>query len=86
MTHLSESTGITRLQDSFGAALSEGDCVLDADHQIGYVRLELGPGIPGPASPYWDGWFNITRNRSDNPLKGKVANGILVQLVSRRAS
>ncbi len=51
------------LRDAFGSALSDGACVLDADQEVGYVRLEFG-SRRGPDSAYWDGWFTVTRTRS----------------------
>ena len=30
------------LRDAFGSRLHDGACVLDADHQVGYIRLEFG--------------------------------------------
>ena len=30
------------LRDVFGSTLGDGACVLDADRQVGYVRLEFG--------------------------------------------
>jgi hypothetical protein len=70
------------LLDMFGAPLRDGACVLDADHEVGFVRLEFGTRR-GPDSAYWDGWFSVTRARGDHPLSGKVANGRLVQLIGR---
>lgn len=70
------------LRDAFGAPLRNGSCVVDADHQVGYVRLEFGSGR-GPDSPYWDGWFSVTATRDAHPLRGKVVNGAMVQLVGR---
>jgi hypothetical protein len=71
------------LRDAFGAAISDGACVIDHDREVGYVRLELGPHCIGPDSAYWDGWFNVTRTRTEHPLRGKVMNGQLVQLLMR---
>ncbi|MFC5730038.1 MULTISPECIES: hypothetical protein [Nocardioides] len=68
------------LRDVFGAPLSDGACVLDAERQVGYVRLEFG-NRRGPDSAYWDGWFSVTPTRNGHPLRGKVANGRLVQLI-----
>ena len=68
------------LWDRFGSILRDGACVLDADHEVGYVRLEFGTPR-GPDSAYWDGWFSVTRTRGDHPLRGKLANGRLVQLI-----
>lgn len=71
------------LRDAFGAPLTDGACVLDPDGEVGYVRLENRPVCKGPESLYWDGWFNVTRTRHENPLRGKVLNGQRVQLVYR---
>ena len=68
------------LRDRFGSRLRDRACVLDADHEIGYVRLEFGTRR-GPDSAYWDGWFSVTRTRDDHPLRGKLMTGSLVQLV-----
>jgi len=70
------------LRDAFGSLLRDGACVLDADHQVGYVRLEFG-NKRGPDSAYWDGWFSVTRTRDAHPLSGKVMQGNLVQLIGR---
>jgi hypothetical protein len=70
------------LRDMFGSRLRDGACVLDADHEVGYVRLEFGTRR-GPDSAYWDGWFSVTRARDDHPLSGKLTNGRLVQLIGR---
>jgi hypothetical protein len=72
------------LRDVFGSSLRDGACVLDGDHEVGYVRLEFGTRR-GPDSAYWDGWFSVTRTRSGHPLSGKVTNGQLVQLIGRLA-
>ena len=32
----------TYLRDVFGSPLLDGMCVLDADREVGYVRLEFG--------------------------------------------
>ena len=72
------------LRDSLGSALRDGSCVLDVDHEVGYVRLEFGTRR-GPDSAYWDGWFSVTRTRDGHPLGGKLANGRLVQLIGRVA-
>jgi hypothetical protein len=69
------------LRDAFGSAITDGACVIDHDREVGYVRLDLGPGCPGPDSAYWDGWFNVTRTRSEHPLRGKVMKGDLVQVL-----
>ena len=68
------------LRDSFGSPLHDGACVLDADHEVGYVRLEFGTRR-GPDSGYWDGWFSVTRTRNEHPLRGKLTHGALVQLI-----
>jgi hypothetical protein len=68
------------LRDVFGAPLRDGACVLDADREVGYVRLEFGTRR-GPDSAYWDGWFSVTRTRDGHPLSGKLATGRLVQLI-----
>ena len=70
------------LRDVFGSPLDDGACVLDADRQVGYVRLEFG-SRRGPDSAYWDGWFSVTPTRHGHPLSGKVLNGSLVQLIGR---
>ena len=69
------------LRDAFGSAITEGVCVIDADREVGYVRLDLRPYSFGPESPYWDGWFAVTRTRTEHPLRGKVMRGDLVQVV-----
>jgi hypothetical protein len=69
------------LRDAFGSPITEGSCVMDCDHQIGYVRLDLGPYCSGPASAYWDGWFNVTPTRNGDPLRGKVMTGELVHAI-----
>ena len=71
------------LRDAFGAPLHDGVCVLDSEHQVGYVRLEFGTRR-GPDSAYWDGWFNVTPTRGSHPLAGKVQNGQLVQVFGSR--
>jgi hypothetical protein len=70
------------LRDAFGSRLRDGSCVLDADRQVGYVRLEFGTRR-GPDSAYWDGWFSVTPTRDAHPLRGKVAQGSLVNLIGR---
>jgi hypothetical protein len=72
------------LRDVFGSTLGDGACVLDADRQVGYVRLEFG-SRRGPDSAYWDGWFSVTRTRDGHPLSGKVMNGRLVQVLGSRS-
>jgi hypothetical protein len=68
--------------DTFGSPLRDGACVLDADRQVGYIRLEGGTRrSPDPA--YWDGWFSMTPRRDAHPLSGKVTCGSLVQLIGR---
>jgi len=74
------------LRDAFGSPITEGSCVMDHEHQIGYVRLELGPCCCGPESAFWDGWFNVTPTRGGNPMRGKAMNGALVQVVCGGAS
>lgn len=71
------------LRDAFGSPINEGACVIDYDHEVGYVRLDPSPYCFGPASAYWDGWFNVTRTRNGDPLRGKVMSGRLVQILSR---
>jgi len=70
------------LTDLFGSHLRDGACVLDADREVGYVRLEFG-NRRGPDSAYWDGWFSVTRTRNAHPLSGKVTTGRMVQLIGR---
>ena len=70
------------LQDAFGSPIHDGACVVDHDRQVGYVRLDLGPGFSGPGSAYWDGWFSVTRTRTEHPLRGKAMTGELVQILS----
>jgi hypothetical protein len=89
-----DATGLTRtthlvlpqnekyLHDVLGSRLHDGACVLDADREVGYVRLEFGTRR-GPDSAYWDGWFTVTRTRDAHPLRGKVANGQQVQLMGK---
>ena len=72
------------LRDAFGSPLTDGACVIDLDREVGYVRLEVGPRTSGPESAYWDGWFNVTRTRHEHPLRGKVLNGQLVQVLGGR--
>jgi hypothetical protein len=73
------------LRDAFGSTITDGACVIDADHEVGYVRLDPGPGpgLFGPDSAYWDGWFTVTRTRTrtGHPLRGKVMKGDLVQVL-----
>ena len=73
------------LRDAFGAPIHDGACVVDADHQVGYVRLGLGTGR-GPDSPDWDGWFSVTATRDAHPLSGKVTLGSMVNLIGRASS
>jgi hypothetical protein len=68
------------LFDRFGSPLRDGACVLDADHEVGYVRFEFGTRR-GPDSAYWDGWFSVTRTRDEHPLRGKLTTGVLVRLI-----
>ncbi len=70
------------LRDACGLPITDGTCVVDHDHQVGYVRLDLGPHFVGPDSASWDGWFNVTSTRSGDPLRGKVTNGKLVHVLS----
>jgi hypothetical protein len=70
------------LRDVLGSPLRDGECVLDADREVGYVRLEYGTRR-GPDSAYWDGWFAVTRTRDAHPLRGKLTNGQQVQLIGR---
>ena len=70
------------LRDTFGHPLRDGACVLDADHEVGYVRLDFGTRR-GPDSAYWDGWFSVTRTRTSHPLSGKLTHGPQVQLIGR---
>lgn len=72
------------LRDVFGSPPRDGACVLDSDHEVGYVRLEFGTRH-GRDSAYWDGWFGVTRTRGGHPLGGKVTNGQLVQLIGAAA-
>jgi hypothetical protein len=72
------------LRDIFGSPLRDGACVMDADREVGYVRLEFGTRR-GPDSAYWDGWFSVTPARDGHPLSGKVTTGRLVQLLGRAA-
>jgi len=69
------------LRDAFGSEIADGACVLDADREVGYVRLDLGPSYVGPDSSCWDGWFNVTRTRTEHPLRGKAMRGDLVQVL-----
>ena len=69
------------LHDIFGVPITEGSCVVDSDGQVGYVRLDLGPYIAGPDSFDWDGWFNVTSGRGQDPARGKPMKGALVQAV-----
>lgn len=72
------------LRDVFGSPLDEGACVVDAEREIGYVRFEYDTRR-GPDSAHWDGWFSVTRTRDGHPLRGKVMNGRLVQVVGSRS-
>jgi hypothetical protein len=69
------------LRDTFGSPITEGSCVVDCDGQVGYVRLDLRPHLVGPESTRWDGWFNVTQTRGGDPMRGKVLNGGLVQIL-----
>ena len=73
---------LKHLRDAFGSPLLDGSCVLDADRQVGYVRLEFGTRR-GPDSLYWDGWFSVTPTRTAHPLRGKVMQGNMVSLIGR---
>ena len=73
-------------RDAFGSPITDGSCVLDHEREVGYVRLELGPCCSGPDSAYWDGWFNVTRTREGNPMRGKALLGSLVQVLGAGAS
>jgi len=87
--HASSSTTLVLPQneqyllDAFGSPIRHGACVVDPDHQVGYVQLEFGT-VRGPDSAYWDGWFSVTPTRSAHPLSGKVLNGPRVQVVGSR--
>jgi hypothetical protein len=70
------------LRAAFGVAITDEACVIDHDREVGYVRLGGGPHCIGPDSAYWDGWFNVTRTRSEHPLRGKVMTGQHVQLLT----
>ncbi|GCD90842.1 hypothetical protein [Nocardioides sp. LS1] len=72
------------LSDAFGSQLRDGACVLDAEREVGYVRLEFGTRR-GPDSAYWDGWFSVTRTRDGHPLSGKIMTGPMVQLIGGAA-
>jgi hypothetical protein len=88
--HTDETTGTVLpqnekyLRDVFGSTLDDGARVLDADRQVGYVRLEFG-SHHGPDSVCWDGWFSVTRSRDGHPLSGKVMSGQLVQVLGSRS-
>lgn len=73
------------LRDALGLPITDGACVLDEDNEVGYVRLDLRPVGRGPESAYWDGWFQVTRTRTEHPLRGKVLNGPRVQVIGRSA-
>lgn len=66
------------LHDAFGTPLYDGACVVDYDRQI---RLDLVRGFSGPGSAYWDGWFNVTRSRTERPHRGKAMTGEFVQVL-----
>jgi hypothetical protein len=68
------------LRDAFGSAHNDGACVLDADRQAGDCNLAFSTGR-GPDSAHCDGWFSVSRAREGRPLRGKVENGRLVQLI-----
>jgi hypothetical protein len=69
------------LLDTFGSPITDGCCIVDSDRQVGYVRLDLGLYVVGPDSAHWDGWFSVTPTRGGDPLRGKVMNGELVQVL-----
>jgi hypothetical protein len=71
------------LRDPAGRLITDGACVIDADREVGYVRLQLAPFYLGPDSWEWDGWFHVTRTRSENPLRGKLANCETVRVLSQ---
>ena len=48
------------LRDAFGSPLHDGACVLDSEHQVGYVRLEFGTRR-GPDSARDSAWAPIKR-------------------------
>lgn len=73
------------LRDAFGAEIRDGSCVLDADRQVGYVRLDFDTSC-GPDSTCWDGWFSVTATRDAHPLSGKVMCGSMVNLIGRAAA
>lgn len=71
------------LRDPAGRLITDGACVLDADGEVGYVRLQLAPFFRGPESWEWDGWFHVTRTRSESPLRGKLAVSGTVRVLSQ---
>ncbi|RNM16961.1 hypothetical protein [Nocardioides pocheonensis] len=71
------------LRDPAGRLITDGTCVVDADGEVGYVRLQLAPFFLGPESWEWDGWFHVTRTRSENPLRGKLAVSGSVRVLSQ---
>jgi hypothetical protein len=79
--HTATSQNKNYLRDAVGVPITDGACVLDADHEVGYVRLPLDPIAGGPGSRYWDGWFSVTRTRTEHPLRGKVLNGERVHVI-----
>ena len=60
------------LFDRFGFPIGDGDCVVDGDRKVGYVRLEFG-ARRGRDSPCWDGWFSVTRTRNGHPARPCLA-------------
>lgn len=68
------------LRDAFVSPLGDGACVLDAERQVDYVRLEFGRRR-GPDSAYWDCWFSVTPIRNSHALRGKIRNSRLVQRI-----
>ena len=70
------------LRDAFGSWLTDGSCVLDAEQQVDYVRLEFGTRL-GPDSAYWGGWIGVTPTRGAHALSDKVAHRSLVNLIGR---
>ena len=71
------------LRDPAGRLITDGACVVDADGEVGYVRLQLAPVFQGPESWEWDGWFHVTRTRAENPLRGKLARWESVRVLSQ---
>lgn len=69
------------LQDAFVSPIHHGDCVVDHDRHVAHVRLDLGFGFSGPGSPCSDRWFDVTRTRTEHPLRGKAMTDELVQIL-----